>query len=219
MTRLVQIPTIIYMAVFVAACNQICGQSPPQVSGLSKSFQAPRTATSDVLSTSAVKASTPQSQYPLGVPDVIHINVWKNSDLSQTVSIGPDGFISLALLGDLQVAGLTTNQLSRLLTERFSSFIVNPLVTVSVVEVHSRQVYVMGQVAKPGEYPIASTTSALQVIAQCGGVTTFANRKAIYILRQDNGHVSRIPFNYRNVIRGRGQEDIVLQPGDTVVVP
>ena len=219
MTRILQIPTVIYMAVFVVACSQICGQSPPQVSGLSKSLPAPRTATSDVLSSSTVKASTPQSEFSLGVPDVIHINVWKNSDLSQTVSIGPDGFISLALLGDLQVAGLTTNQLSRLLTERFSSFIVNPLVTVSLVEVHSRQVYVMGQVAKPGEYPIASTTSALQMIAQCGGVTTFANRKAIYILRLDNGHVSRIPFNYRNVIRGKGQEDIILQPGDTLVVP
>jgi polysaccharide export outer membrane protein len=159
------------------------------------------------------------SQFILGAADVIHVNVWKNNELSQTVMIGPDGFVSLPLLGDVHVAGMTANQLAQMLTVKLTSFIVQPQVTVSVVDIRSRQVYVLGQVGKPGGYPLITPMNVLQLIAQAGGLTTYANRKAITILRATQNGTQRISFNYGNVVRGDGKQNIVLEPGDTVVVP
>jgi polysaccharide export outer membrane protein len=208
------------LAILLAASCFIAG-AEAQVSSRSKG--APLQARiPDSVATTPSPAKPPGaavSEFTLGIPDVIRISVWKNPELSQTVTIGPDGFISITLLGDVRVAGMTTDQLSRLLTDRFGSYIVNPQVTVSVVEIHSRQVYVMGQVAKPGGYPILGATSVLQILAEAGGLSTFANRKGIYVLRSENGHVARHPFNYANVIHGKGDQNLTLQPGDTVVVP
>jgi polysaccharide export outer membrane protein len=159
------------------------------------------------------------SQYTVGVADVLHVNVWKNTDLSQTVTVGPDGFVSLPLLGDVKVADMTTNQLSTLLTSRLTAYMVNPDVTVSVVEIHSRQVYLMGQVTKPGGFPLIGPMTVLQLIAQAGGLTPFAKRKSIYILRTANGHTEKLPFNYSDAVRGKGNDNVGLQPGDTVFVP
>jgi len=159
------------------------------------------------------------SQYTVGVADVLHVSVWKNSDLSQTVTVGPDGFVSLPLLGDVKVAGMTTNQLSIVLSSTLSAYMVNPEVTVSVVEIHSRQVYLMGQVAKPGGFPLIGPMTVLQLIAQAGGLTPFAKRKGIYILRRANGQTEKLPFNYNDTVRGKGNDNISLQPGDTVFVP
>lgn len=159
------------------------------------------------------------SQYTVGVADVLHVNVWKNPDLSQSVTVGPDGFVSLALLGDVNVVGLTTSELGQMLTNRLTAFIVAPQVTVSVVEIRSRQVYVMGQVAKPGGYPLIGQMSVLQMLAQAGGLNTFANRKGIYVLRPANGHTQKLSFNYANVIHGKGDQNIDLLPGDSVIVP
>jgi polysaccharide export outer membrane protein len=159
------------------------------------------------------------SQFALGVADVIRVNVWKNTDLSQTVTVGPDGFVSLPLLGDIHVAGMTANQLAQSLSSRLNAYVVSAQVTVSVVEIRSRQVYVMGQVAKPGEYSLVAPITVLQLIAQAGGLNTFAKRKEIFVLRGMKGNVQRIKFNYVNAIRGDVHETIDLQPGDTVVVP
>ena len=141
------------------------------------------------------------SQFALGAADVIRVNVWKNNDLTQTVTVGPDGFVSLPLLGDVHVAGLTANQLAQDLSGRLTSYVVNPQVTVSVVEIRSRQVFVLGQVGKPGGYPLIAPTTVLQVIAEAGGLTTYANRKRILILRQNQGNTERIRFNYANTIK------------------
>ncbi|MBW4028557.1 MAG: hypothetical protein HIU93_14360 [Acidobacteria bacterium] len=164
------------------------------------------------------KASVSTSQYPLGVADVLHISVWKNPDLSQSVTVGPDGFVSLSLLGDVQVVGLTTSELSALLTKRLSAFILTPQVTVSVVEIHSRQIYILGQVGKPGGYSLLGKMSVLQMIAQAGGLSTFAHRRGIYILRPNRDSVKKLPYNYSDVMHGKG-ENFDLQPGDTIVVP
>jgi polysaccharide export outer membrane protein len=145
--------------------------------------------------------------------------VWKNADLSQTVTIGPDGFVSLPLLGDVHVAGMTANQFSQDLKSRLSSYVVDAQVTVSIVDIRSRQVYVTGQVGKPGGYPLIVPISALQLIAQAGGLNTFANRKDIVILRDSGGHVERLKFNYNSAVRGDPKQNISLQPGDTVIVP
>jgi polysaccharide export outer membrane protein len=157
--------------------------------------------------------------YTLGVADVIHVSVWKNTELSQTVTIGPDGFISLPLLGDVKVEGFTTNQLGELLKSQWSAFIVNPQVTVSVVEIRSRQVYITGEVGRPGGYPLVAPMTVLQLIAKAGGLSPFADRKGIYILREGNGHMQRISFNYQEFIRGKNGQNAALQPGDTVIVP
>jgi polysaccharide export outer membrane protein len=159
------------------------------------------------------------SQFILGAADVIRVNVWKNADLSQTVTVGPDGFVSLPLLGDVRAAGMTANQLAQDLSSRLSSYVVSAQVTVSVVDIRSRQVYVMGQVGKPGGYPLIAPITVLQLIAQAGGLNTFANRKGIFILRGSKGDLQRLKFNYISAIRGDVNQSINLQPGDTVIVP
>jgi polysaccharide export outer membrane protein len=167
----------------------------------------------------ASQPTAASSQFALGVSDVIRVNVWKNPDLSQTVTIGPDGFVSLPLLGDIHVAGETANQLAQLLTARLSTYVVSAQVTVSVVDIKSRQVYVTGQVGRPGGYPLVAPISVLQLIAQAGGLNTFANRKGILILRGSSGNTQRMNFNYIKAIHGDSKQNISLQPGDTVIVP
>lgn len=166
---------------------------------------------------SAVTAES--SKFELGPADVIHIAVWKNSELTQTVTIGPDGFISLPLLGDLHVAGMTASRLAEDLQTKLGSYLVNARVTVSLVEIRSRQVFVTGQVGKPGGYPLVAPISVLQLIAQAGGLNTFAHRKDIVILRAAGNQVQKLKFNYNNAVRGDAKQNITLQPGDTVIVP
>jgi polysaccharide export outer membrane protein len=162
---------------------------------------------------------TDVSQYTLGAADIIHVNVWKSADLSQTVTVGPDGFVSLPLLGDVYAAGLTADQLARHLSSRLSSYVVSAQVTVSVVDIRSKQVFITGQVGKPGAYPLVAPLTVLQLIAQAGGLNTFANRKGILVLRGTKGDILRVKFNYTSAIRGDGKQNINLQPGDTVIIP
>ena len=172
--------------------------------------------------TGAAAAKIPESaasQFTLGPADVVHVNVWKNTELSQTVTVGPDGFISLPLLNDIHVAGMTANELAQVLNAKLNNYIMNPQVTVSVVDIRSRQVYVLGQVGKPGSYPLIGPVNVLQLIAQAGGLSTYANRKGITILRASKGGTEKIHFNYNNVVHGDGKQNVFLQPGDTVVVP
>jgi polysaccharide biosynthesis/export protein len=159
------------------------------------------------------------SQYTIGVADILRVNVWKNADLSQTVTVDPDGFVSLPLLGNVSVAGLSTDQLGTVLTAKYASYVVTPQVTVSVVDIRSRAVFVMGQVGKAGSYPLVAPTTVLQLIAQAGGLTPFAKRKNIYVLRASMGKSEKIPFNYNKVVHGDTRANVVLEPGDTVIVP
>lgn len=159
------------------------------------------------------------SRYTLGTADVIHVNVWKSPDLSQTVTIGPDGFVSLPLLGEVRAAGLTAEELAKDLSTRLTSYVVHAQVTVSVVDIRSRQVFITGQVGKPGAYPLIAPITVVQLIAQAGGLNTFANRKGIFILRNSTGNMQRLKFNYNNAIHGDVRQNITLQPGDTVIVP
>jgi len=173
----------------------------------------------DAVTNKDAKNTSALSQYAIGAADVIHINVWKNADLSQTLTVDPDGFVSVPLLGDIHVAGMTTNQLGAILASRFKSYVVSPQVTVSVIDIRSRQVYVMGQVGKAGGYPLIAPITVLQLIAQAGGLNTFAKRKNIYVLRAKSGTTEKLPFNYVDVTHGDGRQNIMLQPGDTVIVP
>lgn len=178
-----------------------------------------KTTSAEDASHPATSVGTASSRYALGAADVIRVNVWKNADLSQTVTIGPDGFVSLPLLGDVHAAGLTADQLAKDLATRLTSYVVNAQVTVSVTEIRSRLVFITGQVGKPGAYPLITPITVLQLIAQAGGLNTFANRKGIFILRGTAANAQRLKFNYTSAIHGDIKQNINLQPGDTVIIP
>jgi polysaccharide export outer membrane protein len=203
---------------YVCACGLLClisgAANAQNVASLSPAASASPDA-------SITRSATPQvgSLFVLGPADVIHVNVWKNADLSQTVTVGPDGFVSLPLLGEVHVAGMTVAQLGQTLAGQLQTYVVSPQVTVSVVDIRSRQVFVLGQVAKPGGYPLIAPVNVLQLIAQAGGLSNYANKKGIVILRVANDNTQKIAFNYNNAIRGDAKQNITLQPGDTVVVP
>jgi polysaccharide export outer membrane protein len=160
-----------------------------------------------------------QPEYIVGEGDVLHIDVWKEVEISQNVVVRPDGNISLPLVNEITVAGLTPRQIQQVLTEKLKTILTNPQVTVTVADVRSKMVYITGEVTKPGAYSVASPLNVLQLIARAGGLSEFANRKNIYILR-GNDKNNRLHFNYKEVIKGqKSEQNITLQPGDTVVVP
>lgn len=171
----------------------------------------------DVKVTAQQAAQAPE--YIVGEGDVLHINVWKETEISQTVVVRPDGNISLPLVNEVAVAGLSPRQIQQLLTEKLKSILTNPQVTVSVAEVRSKMVYITGEVGKPGAYSVASPLNVLQLIARAGGLNEFANRKNIYVLRGGDKK-NRLHFNYKEVVKGKkSEQNVILQPGDTVVVP
>src|SRR5688572_1398673 len=157
--------------------------------------------------------------YRIGPEDVLDISVWKNPELSRTVPVRPDGKVSLPLVNDIQAAGLTPTALRQQLIERLSEFIPAPEVAVIVREVHSMKVAVVGSVKTPGRYELKSAATVLEMIAMAQGFTDFASRDRIVILRQESGEPKRIPFNYRKVAAGDEQSNLVVQPGDIIVVP
>jgi len=160
------------------------------------------------------------TEYKIGEQDVLTITVWREPELSGTVMVRPDGMVTLPLLNDVHAAGLTPDELKNSLTEKLGPFVNTPQVTVAVREINSRKVFIIGQVGHEGSYRINSTTTVLQIIAEAGGLRDFANRKGIYVLRTQNGSQQRLTFNYDKVIRGKdSKENILLRPGDTIVVP
>ena len=165
------------------------------------------------------QVATP-SDFVIGESDVLNINVWKEPEISQSVVVRPDGKISLPLIGEVLVSGLTPVQTQALLANKLQSILTNPQVTVTVTEIRSRMVSITGEVVKPGAYPLLVPTTILQLITNAGGLGQFANKKAIFVLRTVDGKQQRIPFNYSRVIKGeKPEQNIRLHPGDTVVVP
>jgi polysaccharide biosynthesis/export protein len=171
------------------------------------------------------EAPTPAPEYVVGEGDLLRINVWKEPEISQSVTVRPDGNISLPLINEFRAAGLSPREIQELVTDKLKSVLTNPQVTVTVAEVRSKMVYVTGEVGKPGAYSIVAPMNVLQLIARAGGLTQFANRKEIYVLRpgsQENtaSKETRLKFNYKEVVKGHNSEqNVVLQSGDTVVVP
>jgi polysaccharide export outer membrane protein len=160
------------------------------------------------------------STYVIQPSDVLDIQVWKEPEVSKSVPVRPDGKISLPLVNDIQASGLTAGNLTSELTERLKKFIADPQVTVMVTQVNSQRFYVMGEVTRGGTYPLAQGMTVLQGLSGAGGFTPFANPKKIYILRDQAGKQVKYPFNYKEVVKGKSQdENITLQPGDTIVVP
>src|SRR5277367_2122091 len=168
----------------------------------------------------AAQAAAAVEDYKIGPQDVLRIDVWKEAELTRTVPVRPDGKISLPLLNDVQAAGLTPAQLANVITEGLKKFINSPQVTVTVNEINSRRVYVTGEVAHAGAFPLLPNMTVLQALSSSGGFTQFAKTKAIYVLRAEDGKQVKHPFNYKEVLAGRKQEEnIELEPGDVIVVP
>ena len=163
----------------------------------------------------------PEPNYVIGATDILAVSVWREPDISRTVSVRSDGKISLALAGEIQASGMTPSQLEREVTARLQNYISDPEVTVIVQESRSQRFNILGQVVKPGAYPLADTTTVLDAIAMAGGFRDFAKQKSIYVLRTlPDGSRQKLPFNYRQVIKGfEPDQNVRLEPHDTVVVP
>lgn len=158
--------------------------------------------------------------YKIGPQDVLQIDVWKEPEITRLVPVRPDGKITLPLLNDVQAAGLTPMELASVISEGLKKYINNPQVTVSVSTINSRRVYVTGEVTKPGAFQMLPNMTVLQALTSAGGFTQFARIKSIYVLRVEGGKQTKVPFNYKAVVEGKKpEENIELQPGDTVVVP
>jgi polysaccharide export outer membrane protein len=159
-------------------------------------------------------------EYRIGPEDVLDITVWNQPDLARVVPVRPDGRISLPLVNDLVAAGLTPSELRELLKEKFTLYVPEAEVSVIVREIHSFKVSVMGNVGRPGRFELKSRATVLDALALAEGLTEFADRRRIVILRHEGQRLRRVPFDYDQSISGEGAEDMLfLVPGDIVVVP
>jgi len=163
-------------------------------------------------------ADVAPTDYKIGPQDILRIDVWKEPEISRSVPVRPDGKISLPLLNDVQAAGLTAVQLAKNIRDGLTRFITSPQVTVIITEINSRRVYCNGEVTRPGAMALLPDMTALQALSSCGGFTQFARVKDIYILRTEHGQQVQHPFNYKDVVKGKSP-DMLLQPGDIIVVP
>jgi polysaccharide export outer membrane protein len=155
----------------------------------------------------------------IGPDDVLHVSVWKETDLTSTLPVRSDGKISMPLLDDVQAAGLTPMQLANSLTDKLKKFISDPRVTVVVTQMNSQKIYILGEVTHTGAMALTPNMTVLQAIASAG-FTQFANTKGIYVLRAENGKQQKLPFNYKQVVKGESMDqNVLLKPGDTIVVP
>jgi polysaccharide export outer membrane protein len=176
-------------------------------------------------SDAAAKANNPtaavaDADYKIGPQDMVRIDVWKEPEISRTIPVRPDGKISLPLLNDVQASGLTAIQLGNSIHDGLTKYLNSPQVTVTVTEINSRRVYITGEVNRPGALPLLPDMTVLQALSSGGGFTQFAKLKGIYVLRNEGGKQVKLPFNYKEVVKGKNQEqNILLLPGDVIVVP
>ncbi len=218
MLRSVGSSRLILIVILIALASQL---GIAQNTALPKE-EADASKSSELSTTQARTSKVPSvsPEYRVGESDTLQIGVWKSPELSKTVVVRPDGMIALPLIGDLKVIGMTAGDIQELVTSKLKDYVVSPRVLVEITEIRSRRVFITGEIVRPGLYPLGGQTTVLQLIAQAGGLTPFAKRKSIVILRQENGKQTKFPFNYSQVVHGRAPEqNIALAPGDTVVVP
>jgi len=166
------------------------------------------------------QAGVDQERYVIGPEDVLYIHVWKEDALSRSVPVRMDGNISLPLIHEMKAAGLTPVQLEAAITERLKKLYENPNVSVIVMEANSFKVYVSGQVMKPGVYKLRDETTILQIIPMAGGFTDWAKQKKILVIRKENGKEKRFTVDYKKAMKGDDpNSNVVLKPGDTIIVP
>jgi polysaccharide export outer membrane protein len=162
----------------------------------------------------------PPGDYVVGPEDVLGIVFWRDRDLSADVIVRPDGRVSLPLLNDIDVAGLTPDQVRERVTERAKRYVDEPTATVVVRQINSRKVFITGNVERPGTFPLLRSTTVLQLIALAGGLKEFAKSGDIVVVRNEAGRPLTFPFNYDDMKNRKNlAQNIELKPGDTVIVP
>jgi polysaccharide biosynthesis/export protein len=169
----------------------------------------------------AANNSVHDENFIIGNDDVLAISVWKEPELTKSVPVRSDGMISLPLVGEVQASGRSPLQLEQDIVGKLKSFISTPEVTVIVEKVNSRKFNVLGEVLKPGAYPLTASTTVLDAIATAGGFRDFAKKSGVYVLRKGHdGSESRLKFNYKDFIKGKDSgQNIRLEPNDTIIVP
>jgi polysaccharide biosynthesis/export protein len=206
------VPTLALAVAFVSMGGSAFAQSTP-----STPAPKPASTTGAPVVPGAVE---PPPGYVIGPEDVLAVVFWREKDLSVDAAVRPDGRITVPLLNDLPAAGLTPDQLRERIQTAAAKFVEDPSVTVVVKAINSRKVFITGQIAKPGQYPLAGPTTVMQLIATAGGVNEFADKDKILIMRTETGKQTAKRFNYGEVLDGKNlNQNIELQPGDTVVVP
>ena len=159
--------------------------------------------------------------YVIGSEDVLAVNIWKEPEISRTVPVRPDGKITLPLVGDIQASGLTPKALQENIAQGLRSYVASPEVTVIVQEVKSLKFNIVGEIARPGTYPLGQPMKVLDAIAVAGGLRDFAKGSHIYVLRTKADNTQeKLPFDYKQVIKGKKlSQNVELRPGDTIVIP
>jgi polysaccharide biosynthesis/export protein len=193
--------------------------APPQDANKPPAVQAvpPPGAQPQTVPTTGIQ---PPPGYVIGARDILSVIFWRDKDMSADVSVRPDGMISLPLINEIRAEGLTPDQLRDQVTQRAARYVADPTVSIVVREIHSRQVYITGEIRRPGAYSLMMPTTVMQLISLAGGVGEFAKIKDIIILRTEGGKQLAIEFNYKDVRNGKKlTQNILLKPGDTIIVP
>jgi len=165
-------------------------------------------------------AGPQSSPYLIGPEDVLHIYVWKEQDLTQDIIVLPDGKITFPLVGEIQAEGRTVMELKDVITQRLQDFVTAPEVTVVVREIHSRRIYAMGKLITPGPYPLVAGMTVVQALAAAGGFAEWADEKNILVIRREGEKEVQYKFDYKEYISGKNlEQNILLKPNDTIVVP
>ncbi len=163
-------------------------------------------------------AKFPATQaYIIGPEDLLELHIWREPELSGTLNVRPDGRISIRLIGEVQAAGRTPEELAKVIRDGLSvKYLKDPIVTVTVRQVNSKKYYVQGEVARPGVFPLLVPTTVFEAISVTGGFREFAKKSKIVIVRKGK----RIPFNYKEVEKGKKlEQNIFLENGDTIIIP
>src|SRR5512136_45282 len=175
-----------------------------------------------IVSAGPAVAQTPvqDSSYKIGPNDILNIFVWKEAELTRDVTVMPDGKITYPLIGEITAQGMTASELKKVITDKLQNFVTAPEVTVIVKESRSQVIYAIGKLTKPGPYPLAPGMTVMQALSAAGGFTEWADTKNILIVRREGGKETQLRFNYKEFTSGEKlEQNILLKPGDTLVVP
>ena len=164
-------------------------------------------------------AKPPEEFYVIGAGDSLNINVWKEPTLSGTVKVRPDGYVTLPLINEVQVVGQTTSQVRNVLEDKYREFTTDPFVTIRVEAIASSEVFLVGQVGKPGAFPLSGNETLLQLLTRAGGLGVFADRSNIRVVRRDGNKVTEYIADYDAIVKGDLKQDILLRPDDRIIVP
>jgi polysaccharide export outer membrane protein len=164
-------------------------------------------------------AKPPEEFYQIGPGDALGVVIWKEPALSGSVKVRPDGYITLPLVNEVQVTGMTTGELRKVLEAKYKEFITDPFVSIRVESITSAEVFLVGQVTKPGAYLLSGNETLLQILTRAGGLTIFADRDEIRVVRREGAKVTEYVVDYDAIVKGDLKQDILLRPGDRIIVP